>query len=358
VFGRAFQGLQSACAWLLFGAFQLATARVGAQEEPSAAPEEAVRIQYSVPGVCPDQTVFLDRVRARTQQGRFVEAAELARAFDVTISDGMAKGGFIGHLEFVSADGQRSVRNVAGATCDEVASSLALITALAIDDRIAQAGSAEKPPLPSPPRLALREPPKEAKPSLPVSPSAAKSVPHSARVPLRWDLGGNAAVSSWLAPSPAFAFGGFVELGSHNPSWSVRLSGFDARGTKTDDVGTASFATDWLRLDACPVALALRGHFSLSPCAALDGGQLRAAGTVSGVAGSTRKNDAWVSTAALLRLGWVWGDRLVLGLDGELAKPLVGYSFEFKTAQLEPRPLFSVPTFGVGAKVGVGVRFP
>jgi hypothetical protein len=37
---------------------------------------------------------------------------------------------------------------------------------------------------------------------------------------------------------------------------------------------------------------------------------------------------------------------------------MVGYGFEFKTAQLESRPLFSVPTFGIGAKVGVGVRFP
>jgi hypothetical protein len=358
VFGRAFQGIFPGCAWLLLGALQLVTSRAAAQEEHSVAPEEAVRVQYSAPTVCPAQSVFLERVRARTQHARFAEAAELARAFDVTISDGVANGGFIGHVEFVSADGQRSARNVAGATCDEVASSLALITALAIDDRIAAAESAENPPLPSPPQLELREPPKEAKPSLPSSPSAPKSAPGPGRAPLRWDLGGNAGVLSWLAPSPALAFGGFVELGSHNPSWSVRLSAFDARGTKTDDVGTASFATDWLRVDACPIALGLGGHFSLSPCAAADVGQLRAAGTVNGLAGSTRKNDAWVSTAVLLRLARVLGDRLVLGLDGELAKPLVGYGFEFKTAELEPRPLFSVPTFGVGAKVGVAVRFP
>jgi hypothetical protein len=248
----------------------------------------------------------------------------------------MANGGFIGHVEFVSADGQRSVRNVAGATCDEVASSLALITALAIDDRIAEAGSAEKPPLPSPPRLELYEPPKEAKPSLPVSPSAPKSAPHSARVPLRWDLGGNAGVSSWLAPSPAFAFGGLVELGSHNPPWSVRLSAFDARGTKTDEVGTASFATDWLRLDACPIALALRCHFSLSPCAALVCGHLRAAGTLNGVAGSTLKNDAWFSSAVLLRVGWVLGDRLVLGLDGELANGRLRFRVQDGAARVPP----------------------
>jgi hypothetical protein len=37
---------------------------------------------------------------------------------------------------------------------------------------------------------------------------------------------------------------------------------------------------------------------------------------------------------------------------------LLGYGFEFKTAELEPGPLFNVPTFGVGAKVGVGLRFP
>lgn len=333
----------------MLAAAGLATSRARAEEE-------AFRILYQAPVACPNQAVFIERMRARTEHGKLAAPGELARTFDVSVSERARDAGFSGHVEFVATDGQRALRNVAGTTCDEVVTSLALITALAIDDRVAETESVLHPPLPVPRPVVASETPQKNGSSRVASSNAPQLATLPARQRLRWDLGGNAGFESWVAPSSAFAFGGFAELGSTGPSWSVRLSGFYARQSKSNSVGQGQFATDWLRLEACPVAAALPARFSLSPCAALDAGVLGATGRGEVVGAS--KSRFWGSGVLLVRLGWVLAERLVLDLDGELAKPFVSYEYKFESAQHVDVPLFSVPAFGVGAKLGVGVRFP
>jgi hypothetical protein len=350
VLGRLFQGLRPWCVTLILAVVELASSRAVAEEE-------AFRILYQAPASCPDQAVFVERMRARTEHGKIAAPGELARTFDVSVSEGPRSTGFLGHVEFVATDGQRALRTVAGTTCDEVVSSLALITALAIDDRVAETESVLHPPLPRPRPVAPTEPPQKSRPSRAASSNAPELASLPVRAPLHWDLGGNAGVSSWVAPGSAVALGGFVELGSREPSWSVRLSGFDARESKSNSVGQGRFATDWLRLEACPVAAALSEKISLSPCAALDGGVLHATGA-GAIVGATNKSRFWGSGVLLVRLAWVLGARFFFGLDGELAKPFVTYDYKFETSQHVDAPLFTVPAFGVGAKLGVGVRFP
>ncbi len=356
MFGRACLGLRLWCVALFLIAAGFATSRAAAEEE-------AFRILYEAPDSCPNQAVFIERMRARTEHGRLAAPGELARTFDVSVSEQARGAGFSGHVDFVATDGQRALRNVAGSTCDEVVSSLALITALAIDDRVAETESVLHPPVPPSHPVAARENPQKSGPSR----AAGTNLPQAATLPprtrLRWDLGGNAGLSSWVASGSAFAFGGFAELGSRYPSWSVRLSGFDAHQSKSNSVGQGRFTTDWLRLEACPVAAALPAKFSLSPCAALDGGVLGATGAAlasdsAGAIVGASKSRFWGSGVVLVRLGWVFAERFVLGLDGELAKPFVSYEYKFESAQHVDVPLFTVPAFGVGAKLGVGVRFP
>jgi hypothetical protein len=169
-------------------------------------------------------------------------------------------------------------------------------------------------------------------------------------------VGANAGVLTWVAPQPAFAFGAFVALGSREHAWNARLSVFDARQTEAVSVSRAEFATSWLRLEGCPIALQLPSQFSLAPCAAFDAGVLHAVGEPSSVISTaSSKSIFWGSGVALLRLGWLAEQRLSLSLDGELGAPLIRHTFRFETPNT---PLFSVPSLGAGVKVGVGLRFP
>ena len=317
-----------------------------------------MRVTYAAPGVCPTESEFGERVRSRVQRARFAEPGELARAFDVTVSVAPAEPSFLGHLEFIAADGQRAERNVAGATCDELVSSLALITALAIDDRAPEPEPTEMPPLPSPPPLAESTPPKKANPSLGASPREAEpATAHARRV--RWDVGLSAGALTWLTRDAEPSFGLFVAASPYESSWSLRLSAFDARQTRQVKRGSAEFsadfAADWLRLEACPVAFSFSPHVSLAPCVAFDGGVLRATSVESAGIAHGNQGIFWAAGVALLRLGWEVDRRWVLGLDGELGVPFVRQIFQFRDPDIE---LLETPKIGGGAKFSVGLRFP
>lgn len=323
----------------------------------AAADEEAVRVVYAAPASCPDEQVFVARVRARTQHGRFAAPGELARTFEIAMTESARGAGFAGQIEFTDTDGQSAHRKVAGASCDEVASSLALIMALSIDDRVALAEAAR--PLPSPPSAEPSAPPKENTPSAAASPIAAASAASPTPLHLSWQLGANAGASTWVTSDLTPAFGAFAELGSREHAWSARLSGFDAR--RTSDAGggrQAHFATDWLRAEFCPLALPAQAKWWISPCAAFDTGALNAAARGGAVRAESPKPVLWASGVALLRLNGQMAGRLILSLDAELGLPLIRHDFSFRNADGSTTTAFHVPALGVGAKAGVGLRFP
>jgi len=340
----------SAACWFLSSSAAAQPAGV-----PPPGQEERVRVTYVAPAACPTEAEFLDRVRSRVRRVRFAEPGELGRTFDVTLGAVTGDAGFLGRLEFIDTDGRRASRSLKGAACDELASSLALITALALDDRIAEAppdeGSLEPSPRPTEPSASTPNTNTDlaAPPRLPEPPERAR--PGIRR--LRWELGVNAGVFSWVTASAARELGLYAELGSRIPSWSVRLSAFDGRRSKSNpELGSADFAADWLRLEACPVAQTLAARFSLTPCAAFDAGRLRAAAKISN---AQPQDIVWAAGAAIVRLSWVYRERLVLGWDGELGFPFRHQSYGFQNPD---GTILKVPSWGVGAKFGVGVRFP
>ncbi|HET7543036.1 MAG TPA: hypothetical protein VFK05_24350 [Polyangiaceae bacterium] len=324
-----------------------------------AAQAEPVRVTYAAPEICPSEEVFLERVRSRTRRATFAAPGELARSFDVRIIRAVAKDELLGQLEFIELDGNRVVRSLRGSACEQLASSLALITALAIDDRMAEAPPEDSDPLQSASHAAPSEaPPPKNNPEQaaasrpPVPPARAAKTNY-----LRWELGGNVGVLTWTTNRASPAFGAYAELGSARPAWSVRLSGFDSRSSRSEGAQRAEFVTDWLRLEACPATLGLGRHFSLSPCLAFDAGRLQA--EAPNAPGSTGpQNMAWAAAVALARVGWLFRERLSLGLDGELGVPLVRRNFRLVNADNSLELVGEVPKIGVGAKFGVGVRFP
>ncbi len=350
--------LLGAAAWLL-------TASAGAQStvSPASGQEERVRVEYHAPAACPSEAEFQERVRSRVQRARFAEPGEPAHAFDVSVEHVERATGFLGHLEFVDTDGQRAVRLLRGQGCDELVSSLALITALALDDRAAEAPPDAASREPSPPPAATSKPTPKPNPERPPSPPPRVPEPPAPARPrgsrFQVELGVNAGALSWVHARAALQFGVYVELAPRAPSWRVRLSAFDARRSVTlPSDGRADFPADFLRLEGCPVTLALGWDFSLSPCAAFDGGQLRATAQPSDtlIPRQTNDNDIlWAAGVALLRLNWVYRERLVLGLDAELGVPFVRHSY---TVENPNHTVLVVPKIGVGGNFGLGLRFP
>lgn len=349
-------GFERGATLLLGAACGLLSSSAAAQPTgvPPPGQEERVRVTYLAPAGCPTEAEFQERVSSRVQRAQFAAPGELARVFDVTIAIA-AEASFSGRLEFVDADGRRASRSLKGPGCDELASSLALITALAIDDRIAEAPPDAASPEPSPPPVATRSPnPKtndelKAPARLPEPPD--RSLPTRRR--LSWELGVNGGVLSWITGSIAPELGLYAELRSPIPSWSVRLSAFDARRSKSNpDLGSADFAADWLRLEACPLAVVLPAHFALSPCAAFDAGRLQATAQSSS---PDAHNLFWAAGTALARLSWVYRERLVVGWDAELGLPFRRQNYDFRNPN---GTLLSLPSWGLGTKFGVGLRFP
>lgn len=335
-------------------AFFLASSLLGARAH---ADEEPVRVQYEAAQSCPDEAVFVARVRSRTEHGRFASPGELARTFSVSLRQ--AEDGFAGRISFLEASGQQAQRSVSGASCDEVASSLALIMALSIDDRVAQSAEPSA-PAPGPRSAAPSAPQKKVEPTSAPSNPAAPREAFASPAHFTFDFGLNGGAESWVMPRLAPVLGVFVAVSAQGTGFSARLSAFDARQTvNAPAFGQARFATELLRAEVCPVAVSFARGLALTPCAGFDGGVLRA--SASGAAltqADSGHGHGWFSALALARLAWLPGARLVLTVDGELGVPLVHDKYQFLSASGDSRSLFSVPALGAGAKLGLAVRFP
>ncbi len=134
---------------------------------------EPVHLVYETSGQCPSEDAFVDMV-AR-DGGRFARAPDrqAGRTFRVEIG---GTGPVTGRLVVRDADGSEAVRELAGARCDDVVRSLAVLVALSVEPVVPAAPAA---PVPAP------EVPRRDTP-----------VPGLARVP------GDAAADQAVEPSP------------------------------------------------------------------------------------------------------------------------------------------------------------
>ncbi len=357
--GLRIRGRAWACAVCLFALSHTQQAR---------AEEEAVRVHYSAPESCPDEAAFVARVRGRTEHGRFAAPGELARTFDIALV--AAGSGFSGQIAFTDADGRNVQRRVASPSCDEVASSLALIMALSLDDRVVQSEARVTAGEASASAAPRETPKKEATPTAPVpkiaSQNAAATERGAARVAsaprssLRFDLGFDAVLESWVLPDVAPSFGVFVALGARTSGLSARLSGFRVQQTAERSLGSAELALDFVRAEVCPFTLVSLAALRLAPCAAFDVGSLRVATASSTMlpAGRAGGSQAWLVAVGLLRLEYELGANFVLNVDGEVGAPFVRRQYELTSTTAGSESVFDVPGVGAGTKLGLALRFP
>jgi hypothetical protein len=326
----------------------LALALVAASPRAFAQPaEEAVRFRYEAPPECPADDVFTARVRQRTSRGREAAPEELARTFTVDI--GAATPGFSGTIEFLDDAGAPVSRRVHGEDCDAVVSSLALITALALDATLREEASPEDEP--APPASA----PQVSKPKPEVVPARAPApVPGRAPLPpllVSARVGVSAGYGSLLG-APLFGLLGQLDFRN---DWSLRLWAHYESSTIEVDTGRAiSVRVLGLKTSACPLAVRA-GDFSLYPCVAFDIGSLRAGGVRSDELPLVESETlVWAALGPELRLAWEPAVPFWLELWVAEAVPLLPRRFDLEN----PRKLaLDLHNLLVSGGLSGGVRF-
>jgi hypothetical protein len=309
--------------------------------------KEAVRFEYGAPAECPAESEFAQRVYQRSSWGRAALSGELARSFRVTLE--LDANGSRGRVEFVDAEGTPVTRSVRGASCDEVASGIALVTALAIDARTDAAAAQPEPAVTLPP------PPAAPPAALPVARTEPIESARSARARAWLAAGIGGGYVGWLGPGGGVGVDVFVSGALSQGGPALRLSGIHVLSSGSAGPREARFRAWGGRLDACPLT-AVSGVMFFQPCGGLDFGSLQASGVKS--AALPEPEDASHGFLDLLligRFGVVLERRLLLELRGELSRPLLTHEFGFERPH---EVLFRPPFLALGAGAGVGVRFP
>ena len=278
---------------------------------------------------------------------RIAAADELARTFAVRVAAEPA--GYAGSVEFLDETGTSVSRRVRGEQCDEVVTSLALITALALEARLE----------PEPEALATPESPMASVPAPPPVPPPPK--PRESRWERDSGQGPSARVGvsgGYGVPLEAFALGLLGQLDwarGNSPIAALRLRAHYAESEHEIEARYANLRLLGLEASVCPQGLRFE-PFALYGCAAFDIGSLRARGVQSPelpFPGSS--TILWVAVGAELRLAWQPDAPFWLELNGQLGTPLVKHTFMFRSPAAEA---FRVePGLAAGAGIVSGVRF-
>jgi hypothetical protein len=313
-----------------------------------AAADQAIRADYLAPVGCPEHEEFLERVRQRIPDARAAGPDELARKVSIVVSED--EEGFVARLDFVDVTGETIIRTLTGATCDEVVTGIALVTALALEAQREEDGTPEPPPSP---------PPQEAPPAAvpPANrdrpPSFVSFEPEDETPPPRWRWAvGIAAGNAWYgAPGLPIAVDVLLRLGRTGRSASARaVARYWLSSTSGDRAATFQGWTGGL--EGCPLAWP-EGTLKLEPCAALDLGALSARGQrpdLTPQTGTIFWADARIIARARVVLGFV-----ELEAQGELGFPLRRHAFVFDN----PREnVWEIPDLGAGWRAGATIHFP
>jgi hypothetical protein len=334
---------------------------------------EPIRVTFTAPAGCPDTDAFTAEVTARTAKARLASPGEPARSFTVTITTSGKKAR--GKLIIDDPRGPSSSREVSGESCAEVASALALVTALAIDPNASTAAKPPPPPPkppPPPPMPHVLLPPRDPRPPPPYtslpwwgplgSPlPAAPSAPPSPR--WRFTAALHAGIASGVAPGVVPAITASVDvsrLGESVLSPAFRLSLSAAQsGYLAVGSGFLRARFRWMagRVEGCPIRVAIAGPLAAYPCALVDAGALEAVGLPYQPAATTRP---WVAPGVLGRFHIALFEDVQLELQGGATFPLVRDTFQFT----DPAPAtgttvaHQVPVAGGFVSGGVGMHFP
>ena len=288
------------------------------------AEEEVVALQYAAPAGCPDRAVVEAAIRARTPNVRL--SAQARRVFAITIE--AMTGATPGATPGAITDGFRGTlvvdrvadKELSAPRCDDLATALALVTALAIDPTAA-----------TPPRA---DPP---------GPGAA-GAPDGR---LEADLGGLASTGV----SPGTLFAAAIEgRATVRRTYQVELAAIAGRASVAQDGAQAQFTWLATRLGGCR---RWRGWgIAAAACTDLEIGAVRAVGEqIVNQRGLTR---LWFAAGLHGSAQVPLGSRMFGQLQLGATLPIVRDRYLF-APNIE---VHETPSVTGWLALGVGVRFP
>lgn len=362
---------------------------------------EPIRIEYRAPAnaACPSAAQFSAQVFARTASARAATPQETARTFSVELQ---RHGGRVtGSLVIRETDGATMARRVNGSRCKDVATVLALATALAIDpraelapsetlddpdsaaqtDATSDAAGARTPEAPAAPAGGERgssgegtgraggtsEPPAvddQAPGPASVSEHTNAQVeieepPEISSGPSiwypRWAFGATAAFGA--APRPALGLSGLVELRREGvgpaPIGEVglELAYRQASAAPARDA-EVMFRFYVARPTLCASAVVLSTSLRIVPCAVMELGAVTAAG--SELPETRKQNKFWATAEVQLRLELALDQAWFMTLDGGAAAPLTRYDFVLENPSTS---VHEVPALTATTALRVGRSF-
>ena len=335
-------------AWRILGFFLVSgPANAVAQEaEPRV---ESIVLTYAAPPTCPSEGSFVAAVRAHTVRWVRVSAGT-TNARELRVRMTARSRDAVGALTATTASGDVSERELVAPSCEELASALAIMVAIAIDPEddptAATSRRADVVPAPGPvvaPRAEAprpRPPPTSSRPLVAFELRAeVTSAVISSALPV-------AAVTIALEPAPKrrpwLAWRPLVALGFRQ-SLPIEI----AQGS-----GSFEFVWSAANLRACPVVFTTPSErIEVAPCVETSVGTLHAQG--SGVAESRDASVLWadvgLSAAARVRVG---GRFFVSGTFLATA-PLVRRPFELTSGAR----ISLAPPVGILGGAGAGAVF-
>ena len=347
--------------------------------------EEPVFLEYHAPAACENDAQFFARARSRAPRMRLARPDERARMFVVDIEQ--RSGRTSGRLTVRNPEGRQTVREIEARDCSEAVDALALIVALAVNPRAADAPaataspraadappSAVNPPRADAPRAApTAEPIAPAPAAQPNAPSpsprpppatsdSAGAPPESAGAATSADAAlwaFRAGVAAWgigaIAPEPligARASGEVLSLAPRVIAPSFRASaGYATHAGFVVDGGTAHFGYAGASFEICPLRLPASGPLLFRPCALADVGAVFAQGADAlNARGDTRP---FAALGAGGRVEWALGRRVGLDLDVGCTFPIWRDRFLFGS-----RSFHQVAWAGAVVSLGFVMRIP
>ncbi len=309
------------------------------------AASEPFRLEYWAEGRCPDAIEFARQVQTRAPRLRPARADEPALGFYAELSE--RSGTAIGHLTARTSDGREVTREVRGTTCDDVATALALIAALAADPN-QPVDVPEAPPVAVVVPNAARRPPRRWQP-----PDVGPIIS-----PRRWTFGVGAGLGfdSSIAPNPGYGLG--VEFSAEAKSGSVwrplfALSAIRAAAASTETrAGNASFTWLAFRGALCPLRWPQETPLFVRPCLFADAGILE--GQVSLADHTQDQSKTWFAAGGFLRVEALAGEALSFQLDGGVTAALKRDAFDSGPGAASA---FQVPAAGILGRIGLAYRF-
>lgn len=290
-----------------------------------ASEQEPIRLEYAADPGCPSAERFERMVFERTHSARPAQPGEQARLFSITVhrTEQTVQGSLT-----VQENDRSLVRRVQGRDCTELASVLALATALAIDpsaELSPQTVSSELPPEPPP---APPAPPATTRPNPPPNPFDPPDALPSESSRWDWAIGLGPRMDWASTPYPAAGPSFAVSVRPQNLTWSVgAAANLLFTPSKEVDGALATFRILTLGLQACGLALRWQHVLDAGACAHVDFGEIY--GSSSNITFEQEIHRVWstfgVHLDMLIHFTPQW--RLVLNVGPNLV--LTQYRFEF-----------------------------